>query len=160
MPGLMISAAEIRAAPSGVRVWLQQQGFWVFRESPSPDPLPTDPVSSPTQKRVVPEQQADTTKDREAAVPPAPVPDNNLRPPAIIEADARNAALHKLIAERAYEIWENQGRPHGCDLMHWLQAEQEIIACIQRPVARRSQCQPPARARRRSVNGHADSVAR
>jgi hypothetical protein len=32
------------------------------------------------------------------------------------------------ISRRAYEIWENEGRPEGCDLRHWLQAEQELSA--------------------------------
>ncbi len=133
MTGLMISAAEIRAAPSVVRIWLQQRGFWLLRESPSPDRLPTDPATSPTRKRVAPEPQGGTTTDRAGEVAPAPVPDKHPWSTEITEADARNAALHKLIAERAYEIWENQGRPHGCDLMHWRQAEQEIIACVQPP---------------------------
>jgi CheY-like chemotaxis protein len=44
---------------------------------------------------------------------------------------ARNAAIHKLIAERAYEMWENHGRPHGYDLIDWLQAEQEIKGCLE-----------------------------
>lgn len=30
------------------------------------------------------------------------------------------------IARRAYEIWNQDGRPDGCDLRHWLQAEQEL----------------------------------
>ena len=30
------------------------------------------------------------------------------------------------IARRAYEIWNQEGRPDGCDLRHWLQAEQEL----------------------------------
>jgi hypothetical protein len=30
------------------------------------------------------------------------------------------------ISRRAYEIWEREGRPEGCDLRHWLQAEQEV----------------------------------
>lgn len=30
------------------------------------------------------------------------------------------------ISRRAYEIWESEGRPPGCDLRHWLQAEQEL----------------------------------
>lgn len=36
--------------------------------------------------------------------------------------------LHKeaLIAQRAYEIWELAGRPHGLDREHWLQASAEI----------------------------------
>ncbi len=32
----------------------------------------------------------------------------------------------ELIRQRAYEIWETRGCPHGCDEEHWLQAEQEI----------------------------------
>jgi hypothetical protein len=30
------------------------------------------------------------------------------------------------IAERAYQIWEREGRPHGRDMDHWLQAEREL----------------------------------
>jgi hypothetical protein len=30
------------------------------------------------------------------------------------------------IAVRAYEIWEKQGRPHGRDREHWLQAAAEL----------------------------------
>ena len=44
----------------------------------------------------------------------------------------RTAAMQKLIAERAYELWENQGRPRGCDLIHWREAEQEIMDCLAR----------------------------
>ncbi len=29
---------------------------------------------------------------------------------------------------RAYYIWENEGRPHGCHETHWHQAEKEIYA--------------------------------
>jgi hypothetical protein len=29
------------------------------------------------------------------------------------------------VSRRAYELWEKEGRPEGCDLRHWLQAEQE-----------------------------------
>lgn len=31
-----------------------------------------------------------------------------------------------LIAERAYAIWEAEGRPPDAELRHWLQAEAEI----------------------------------
>jgi hypothetical protein len=30
------------------------------------------------------------------------------------------------IRKRAYEIWENEGRPDGHSVDHWLQAEMEI----------------------------------
>jgi hypothetical protein len=29
------------------------------------------------------------------------------------------------VRRRAYEIWEAAGRPMGCDIDHWLQAETE-----------------------------------
>jgi hypothetical protein len=32
------------------------------------------------------------------------------------------------ISQRAYELWEREGRPEGSDLRHWLQAEQELRA--------------------------------
>ena len=32
-----------------------------------------------------------------------------------------------LIAQRAYEIWEQSGRPDGLDKEHWEQAEREIL---------------------------------
>ena len=47
-----------------------------------------------------------------------------------INPATRSAAIQKLIAERAYELWENQGRPHGCDLIHWHEAEREIMDCL------------------------------
>ncbi len=30
------------------------------------------------------------------------------------------------ISRRAYEIWETEGRPEGCELRHWAQAEKEL----------------------------------
>jgi hypothetical protein len=36
------------------------------------------------------------------------------------------ASNPQLIAQCAYEIWQQQGRPHGQDVEHWLQAEQEL----------------------------------
>jgi hypothetical protein len=30
------------------------------------------------------------------------------------------------ISRRAYELWEQEGKPEGGDLRHWLQAEQEL----------------------------------
>ena len=32
------------------------------------------------------------------------------------------------IRERAYELWEQEGRPEGRHLDHWLQAEHELVA--------------------------------
>lgn len=33
---------------------------------------------------------------------------------------------NKMVQERAYEIWEREGRPEGQEMNHWLRAEQEI----------------------------------
>ena len=37
-------------------------------------------------------------------------------------------ALRKKIAERAYVLWESEGRPNGRDLDNWHQAESEVLA--------------------------------
>jgi hypothetical protein len=39
-------------------------------------------------------------------------------------------AVQQLIAARAYEIWENQGRPVGHHILHWQQAEQDILGSL------------------------------
>jgi len=31
------------------------------------------------------------------------------------------------VRERAYRIWEREGRPDGRDLDHWLEAEREVL---------------------------------
>ena len=35
--------------------------------------------------------------------------------------------LRKQVEERAYALWESEGKPHGRDLDHWRQAESEIM---------------------------------
>ena len=47
------------------------------------------------------------------------------------ENPTRDAITRQMIAERAYKMWEDQGHPHGCDLIHWRQAEQEIMSCME-----------------------------
>jgi len=34
----------------------------------------------------------------------------------------------EVIRERAYLIWEREGRPHGRDYDHWVQAQVELVA--------------------------------
>jgi len=41
---------------------------------------------------------------------------------------SQGGASAEAISRRAYEIWESEGRPEGCDLRHWLQAEEELGA--------------------------------
>lgn len=38
-----------------------------------------------------------------------------------------SSQLRQVIKERAYAIWEREGRPDGKDPDHWLRAEAEII---------------------------------
>jgi len=37
---------------------------------------------------------------------------------------------NRMIQERAYEIWEREGRPEGREMDHWLRAEAEIAEMI------------------------------
>ena len=41
--------------------------------------------------------------------------------------DVFAAVLHDSIAKRAYEIFENAGRPVGEDQVHWFRAESEVL---------------------------------
>jgi len=45
------------------------------------------------------------------------------------ETTTRAHVLRQLIAERADELRENQGRLHGYGHVHWRQAEAEIMSC-------------------------------
>lgn len=51
---------------------------------------------------------------------------------------------HDKIRQRAFEIWETQGRPQGRDLDHWLQAEAEVIAPLAPPRKRAAKKEPAA----------------
>jgi hypothetical protein len=44
------------------------------------------------------------------------------------KAPADADALRKRTEERAYALWEAEGRPHGHHLNHWCQAEAETTA--------------------------------
>lgn len=45
------------------------------------------------------------------------------------ESDQQQPTREQAIRERAYAIWEEEGRPDGRDLDHWRRAEQEISSC-------------------------------
>ncbi len=45
------------------------------------------------------------------------------------------------IRERAYQIWEREGKPHGREAEHWRQAASEIEAEAE---ASAGDCEPPA----------------
>lgn len=44
------------------------------------------------------------------------------------KCNLNEAQLNRMISERAYFIWEEQGRPQGADFDIWLQAEKDICA--------------------------------
>jgi hypothetical protein len=48
------------------------------------------------------------------------------------------------IRKRAYEIWEDEGRPEGRDRIHWLRAEAEFreSLCASRPASATPQLKP------------------
>lgn len=46
----------------------------------------------------------------------------------------QSEALHKEVEERAYALWEIEGRPQGRELAHWLKAESEVA--VPSPVTR------------------------
>lgn len=46
--------------------------------------------------------------------------------------------LEVRIRERAYQIWEREGRPDGKHLEHWRRAEQEVKSQAERGVLERS----------------------
>ena len=47
---------------------------------------------------------------------------------AAISSGEGQSTREEAIRERAYAIWEGEGRPDGKDLDHWLRAETEIIS--------------------------------
>ena len=50
---------------------------------------------------------------------------------AAISSGEGQPAGEQAIRERAYAIWEEEGRPDGKDLDHWLRAEAEIISATE-----------------------------
>ena len=50
----------------------------------------------------------------------------NSNPNTASTATSPNSDSADAISRRAYEIWEQNGKPDGCDLEHWLQAEKEV----------------------------------
>ena len=50
-----------------------------------------------------------------------------------------------MVRSRAYQIWENEGRPDGRDLWHWLEAERQIQSDTGAGGDRRPRATPPSR---------------
>lgn len=47
--------------------------------------------------------------------------------------DDNDNTLRQLIEIRAYELWENDGRPDGQDVIHWCIAERELLGAAENP---------------------------
>ncbi|MBN2714983.1 MAG: DUF2934 domain-containing protein [Deltaproteobacteria bacterium] len=42
--------------------------------------------------------------------------------------DSDNIITHEMIASKAYDIWAQNGYPHGREMQNWLEAEQALRA--------------------------------
>lgn len=122
MPGFTLSADEIEAAPAGVRRWLEQQvGCILARVEPAPH------MTAPRLPENAVKADGDVG-DRSSGV------DRGSATQCMVKAGTPEGtstaeAIRKLIAARAYELWESQGRPDGRDQANWRQAEHEIMSC-------------------------------
>ena len=73
--------------------------------------------------------------DREPQEPPTSTATTAQTEPEVVAAIASGEGHldgEAAIRERAYAIWEAEGRPHGKDLDHWHRAEAEINAAAAR----------------------------
>src|SRR5262245_53395568 len=64
-----------------------------------------------------------------SAVQRAPLPNAVKVSEAQSLIDRANQTLHA-IAQRAYELFEQEGFPHGRDLDHWFKAESEFLRAV------------------------------
>ncbi len=72
----------------------------------------------------------------------------------IQETHLEQAISQETIAVRAYGIWQEQGRPAGQDVQHWLQAEAELAAAAAaptKPVRKRTTRRTTTTTRRRKT---------
>jgi len=49
--------------------------------------------------------------------------------PPIADSPSSGPTHHE-IALFAYQMWEQEGHPEGCDIMHWQQAEAMLLAML------------------------------
>jgi hypothetical protein len=66
------------------------------------------------------------------------------------------------IAERAFEIWEHEGKPHGRDQEHWQRAEielRETMSRMTKPAGKRAG-KAPVKAAAKSGKAKAGKTAR
>ena len=89
-----------------------------------------------SKKITAPMPAAVTTTAAKAPATPAParattVATPTAKAPAATAPAPRREITSEIIAARAYTIWEQKGRPQGCDLENWLLAESQLKREIQ-----------------------------
>ena len=124
--GLTLSAEEMKAAPLKVREWLDHKIAGALGLPLAPKP--------PAEAAAVRPIGYDAAAGRGVCGRTSPAETDStstvgMRMNTIDEA-TKERAIRQLVAERAYAMWENQGQPQGRDLIHWRQAEQEIMSSI------------------------------
>ena len=115
MFGVTLSVAEIKGAPVNIRRWLEAEVARTLGLRSA-----SCPSDSSARQKPAPQNDMASTGDAKMV---------------LVTEPATDEAIHKLIAVRAYELWENQGRPQGYDVINWHQAEQEILSCIEKRTA-------------------------
>jgi hypothetical protein len=91
-------------------------------------------MSKPTQSKARPESKAPASQQREAPAVRSPRGSRQRADagPAVTEPRASSAGdgalRHQQIAQRAYRLWELQGKPTGTDLSDWFEAERQLEA--------------------------------
>jgi hypothetical protein len=56
------------------------------------------------------------------------------------------AGFDEMVRNRAYALWEREGRPLGRDAEHWLQSEEEARRELLRKATAKAPSQPKAKA--------------
>ncbi len=117
MFGTTLSIADIEGAPPHIRHWLEIEVASTLGLRPG--------SAAPRGGR---QEHADRDSGQTQAAPDGSTTAGEVKmnPQPMTDPTIRN-----LIAVRAYELWENQGRPQGYDVINWHQAEHEIMSSLE-----------------------------
>ena len=101
-------------------------------KTPAPAPVAA-PTVPPTAKATAPQAPAAKPLPTPAPAPAvAQAPQRPVTPkPTTPEAVSRREITNDLIALRAYNLWEQQGRPDGREVANWLLAESQLKQEVQ-----------------------------
>ncbi|MDR3532088.1 MAG: hypothetical protein P4L90_16250, partial [Rhodopila sp.] len=106
MLGVTLSAEEIKAAPSEVRRWLEHEIACTLGPRPATEGATHAQAPSSPGRDV--KQSSKGSAGRTFAAEEGPVIKREVKMDTIDEP-SKDEAIRKLIAVRAYELWENQG---------------------------------------------------